>query len=770
MTRGDDGRAPAAAVMFPVVFPPSQPTNPAFSPGPNFSGSSYGPGYSGAQPLLGESSQRAPMRTVGPYQLLTQLGNTSQGPVFAARIPGNEAQFALKIFQRQLPPEEVARVRQEIQAVSRLEHPGIVRPVDVGLEQSRLYVVYEHVPGPTLQEQLSKNGPLPSDQAARMVADLAEAIHAAHEVGVLHRDLHPGCVVVDSRTGRARVGDFGHPHDLAAGGTQARPTYQAPEQLRGEQVDPRTDVYGLGAILYELLTCMPPFSGLSHEELRQRILAGHPDAPRDLVASVDSAVERVCLRALALHPRKRHASADALSQALRRAADRGAGRASMAVVGGLGLGWFLSLAVVGTWGWREHTDRLAAVEEAKRTRAEADRASADAAAIGTELDRAKSELAREKQARGRSEQEAGRLRSDIQTLQQQLRAGAGGGQVVVPARGGLHSVLEQLDDDLAQLPGSERLRVRLLLARMAYKPAGQLLEELRKHDPEDEWLLLSSIRCAGAMGDQARVQALREELERRASPGGGGALYARFLARQGQQTTPQEWQALLGDMREAAARTRTAPLHVLNANILFQTGQQQPALLQEALKEAEAALKIDPLDAEARAIRAQLYLLAFRLGGNRDPEPVCRALGDFELLRELTGRPSYWLDVAEIHAMFRDNHHALAQVQEGLRIADAAGYRVEMVAGRVQLGTLCFAMGDAKSGVTHYQEAIQRAEGPMTQPMAHALIGIVNGLVQLPENVQQDFLRRCPAPVAELLKGGLAQVRQQPRPGGQRPR
>lgn len=745
------------------MFPPSGPTS--WPPGPPAKSSS----------TLGDSSHapRVPVRTVGPYQLLTQLGNTSQGPVFAARIPGNEAQFALKVFQRQLPPEEVARVRQEIQAVSRLEHPGIVRPVDVGLEQGRLYVVYEHVPGMTLQEQLSKSGPLPSDQAARMVADLAEALHAAHEVGVVHRDLHPGCVVIDSRSGRARVGDFGHPQDLPAAGSQARPTYQAPEQLKGEPVDRATDVYGLGAVLYELLTCMPPFSGLSHEELRQRILAGKPDAPRDLVASVDGAVEKVCLRALALTPRKRYPSADALAGALRRAADRRAGRASTGLLVALALGWIVSAGLLAGWGWSEREERLGLADQMQIAQSDLTTARSEAAAIRSDLLRSKDDLRTEQDARRR---EGDQLRRDLNQARGQAQQAAQAvqsaahatGRGLLPEQGEIGRAFEALAQALEEVPGSERLRLRLSLARRDLTGALALLERLRAAAPEDEELLVCALSCALSAGQSAPAEALREELERRAEPGSPGSLFARMVALNGKATTAEQLQELTEQLR---AKAQSVPwLRVPLANLLstlVQSGAQQPQLLNEGVRLTEEALKRDPLDSEARQLRARLLVMGLSMGLQRNnPEPLLRrALADMQLLRELTGQPGLWVETGKLYVMSSDLAQAREELEEAKRYADQLKSPVEMVQARVWLGNVLALQRDEQRALASWDEARQLVQ---KQPnLSSFLLECVNGLGAISPASAQQFVQSLPPQARDQLLQLVARMRQQQQ---QRPR
>ncbi|MCO5169398.1 MAG: serine/threonine protein kinase [Planctomycetes bacterium] len=266
-----------------------------------------------------------PLRAVGPYEVLALLGKGSSGLVLLARRPGVERLFAVKLLPPDLDAEGLARLRREAEVASRLDHPGIVQVHDVGVHLQQPYLVMDHVPGPTLKDVIDREGARPSGEAAALVAELAEALEVAHRGGIVHRDLKPANVIVDGRDGRAKVTDFGLARDLSRpsdltqpGAVLGTPYYMAPEQVRGEPVDARADVYALGVILYELLTGARPFEAPSVSELGWKILEGRPAPPSARREGVDPRVEAVCLAAMG--PRDaRPASARALAVALRAA-------------------------------------------------------------------------------------------------------------------------------------------------------------------------------------------------------------------------------------------------------------------------------------------------------------------------------------------------------------------------------------------------------------------------------------------------------------------
>jgi serine/threonine-protein kinase len=221
--------------------------------------------------------------------------------------------------------EERVRFGQEAEAVARLQHPGIVQIYEVGEHAGRPYVSLELVEGGSLARKLSGT-PLPPCEAAGLGEALAQAMHAAHRRGVVHRDLKPANVLL-TPDGAPKISDFGLAKQLdqdsgqtKSGAILGTPSYMAPEQARGEghAVGPRTDVYALGAILYEMLTGRPPFRGTSVVETLEQIRSNEPVPPRQLQPAVPRDLETICLKCLQKEPHKRYPGADALADDLRR--------------------------------------------------------------------------------------------------------------------------------------------------------------------------------------------------------------------------------------------------------------------------------------------------------------------------------------------------------------------------------------------------------------------------------------------------------------------
>jgi eukaryotic-like serine/threonine-protein kinase len=259
------------------------------------------------------------------FELLEELGSGASGTVWKARDTRLRRIVAVKIpRQERLSGPERERFLREGQACAQLRHPNIVAVHEVGEERGRVFIVAEFIDGVNLREWLNQNRPKPRE-AAELAAQLAEALHHAHELGVIHRDLKPANVLIDS-TGRPHITDFGLAKwttDSAGmtveGNILGTPAYMSPEQARGNagNVDRRTDVYGLGALLYELLTGQPPFQGdmaavvhqVVHDEVR---------APRRITSTIPRDLETICLKAMDKEPSRRYPSAQEMAVDLRR--------------------------------------------------------------------------------------------------------------------------------------------------------------------------------------------------------------------------------------------------------------------------------------------------------------------------------------------------------------------------------------------------------------------------------------------------------------------
>ncbi len=267
---------------------------------------------------------RAGLR-LGRYVLVDRLGRGAFAEVWRAQDPALRREVALKLARPELAGDPAARGRllREARSAARLHHPGIVPVYEVGEAAGHLYVVAALVSGPTLAEEAARRRFTP-DEAARIVAPLAEALHYAHECGVVHRDVKPANVLLAGGE-RPVLTDFGLAQLRASESVMTRqgdvlgtPAYMSPEQARGDvdHVGPRSDVYSLGAVLYELLTGRAPFGGGAASVL-YAVVHLEPDPPHRL-AKLPRDLETVCLMAMAKEPDRRYPSAGAMAEDLRR--------------------------------------------------------------------------------------------------------------------------------------------------------------------------------------------------------------------------------------------------------------------------------------------------------------------------------------------------------------------------------------------------------------------------------------------------------------------
>jgi serine/threonine protein kinase len=268
-----------------------------------------------------------PLPALAGYEVLQELGKGGMGVVFKARQVAFDRLVAVKMI-RSLAlagPAEMARFRTEALAVGRLDHPHVVRVFAFGEEGDCPFLAMEHLPGGTLS-QLLRRGLLPVRRAAELVRQVALGVQAAHQAGILHRDLKPGNVLLDS-AGNAHVADFGlaklldrDSRQTASEALLGTPAYMAPEQAAGKvhEIGPAADVWALGVILYECLTGQLPFHGTTRQETLQLIQTTAPVPPARCRAETPLELDAVCLKCLAKAPAQRYVSAAALAEDLHR--------------------------------------------------------------------------------------------------------------------------------------------------------------------------------------------------------------------------------------------------------------------------------------------------------------------------------------------------------------------------------------------------------------------------------------------------------------------
>ncbi|MFN9719958.1 MAG: serine/threonine-protein kinase, partial [Planctomycetota bacterium] len=264
---------------------------------------------------------------LGDYELLSELGRGGMGVVYRARQRGLNRTVALKTVLAQSggSDEDIRRFRNEAEAAAQLRHPGIVAVFDVGETDGRHYYSMEYIEGDDLSRLIRENT-LPGEQAAKFVRQLAEAVQYAHDHGVLHRDLKPSNVLLD-RQGTLKITDFGLARRIKADSQMTRefsvmgtPSYMPPEQAmptRGP-VGPWSDIYSLGAVLYELLTARPPFRADNPLETMRQVINDEPIAPQLLNSKIAMDLQTICLKCLEKEPSRRYDSARTLAEELSR--------------------------------------------------------------------------------------------------------------------------------------------------------------------------------------------------------------------------------------------------------------------------------------------------------------------------------------------------------------------------------------------------------------------------------------------------------------------
>ncbi|HKP58115.1 MAG TPA: protein kinase [Polyangiales bacterium] len=269
-------------------------------------------------------SDPGPPPVIDGYEIESLLGQGGMGVVYSGIQTALGRRVAIKmVLSDQAPLEDRERFAIEAEAVARLQHPNIVQIYEIGAVLGRPFFTLEYVDGGTL-EQHAGGKPMPWREAVQLVATLARAVHVAHRQGIVHRDLKPGNVLL-AQDGTPKITDFGIAKRMGAakqtqtGKILGTPSYMSPEQaLGGKQVGPATDIYALGAILYDLLTGRPPFEGDSTLDTMVQTIQKEPVSPRALQPKLPRDLEVVTLRCLEKSPDRRYDTALALADDLER--------------------------------------------------------------------------------------------------------------------------------------------------------------------------------------------------------------------------------------------------------------------------------------------------------------------------------------------------------------------------------------------------------------------------------------------------------------------
>src|SRR5439155_1583944 len=267
------------------------------------------------------------LREYGDYELLEEIGRGAQGVVYRARQKSLNRTVALKVIGlgQWATQAHLKRFRVEAEAAASLDHPCIVPIYEVGERDGCCYFSMKFIDGGQLDE-VARRQPMSNRDAAELIAMLARTVHYAHEHGILHRDIKPGNILIDAK-GEPHLTDFGLARLVETESTITRttealgtPSYMAPEQAKGNntQLTSATDVYGLGAVLYHLLTGHPPFAGGTTYQTIRLLLETEPRQPRLWNPKLDRDLSTICLKCLEKDPQRRYPTALALAEDLER--------------------------------------------------------------------------------------------------------------------------------------------------------------------------------------------------------------------------------------------------------------------------------------------------------------------------------------------------------------------------------------------------------------------------------------------------------------------
>jgi eukaryotic-like serine/threonine-protein kinase len=266
------------------------------------------------------------MKTLGRYEILGEIGKGAMGVVYRARDPMLDRTVAIKTVNMSLDPVEMeeyeARFLQEAKAAGGLNHPNIVTIYDIGKSGNVAFMAMELLEGRELRALASPSTPLAPARAVEIAAQVAEGLAYAHQHGVVHRDVKPANIMI-LQNGMAKITDFGIARMRVAevltqtGVVLGSPRYMSPEQVAGKRADPRSDVFSLGVILYEMLTGRPPFTGDDVSSIMFQILNLVPPPPSTVNPAIPAVLDFIVAKALAKPADDRYPDAAEFARDLR---------------------------------------------------------------------------------------------------------------------------------------------------------------------------------------------------------------------------------------------------------------------------------------------------------------------------------------------------------------------------------------------------------------------------------------------------------------------
>ncbi len=263
---------------------------------------------------------------LGRYVIVEEIGQGAMGVVYKAVDPLIDRTVAIKTINLDLSKEELEnfekRFQREVQSAGKLNHPNIVTVYDVGRTEGVAYMAMEFLEGKELREILDSGVVLPIEKISHIASQVADGLGFAHERGIVHRDVKPANVMV-MKNGLVKITDFGIAQMSSASRTMSgmvmgSPKYMSPEQVVGQAVDGRSDIFSLAVVLYEMLTGKTPFSGDNISAIMYQILNDEPIPPKAFNQSIPDSINYIVLKALAKHPDKRYQNAKDMARDLKR--------------------------------------------------------------------------------------------------------------------------------------------------------------------------------------------------------------------------------------------------------------------------------------------------------------------------------------------------------------------------------------------------------------------------------------------------------------------